>query len=437
MSARGGHVGGGVWLDALMTVLSIGTLALILLTASQPRTSSTAGTDFKTLYGSTWCLAHGLDAYSEPGIEAVYRANQVVLPGSWFGHAPVYPPFTLALLIPLTALPMVAAIQVWMVLSALLLIAAATALMRYAADEFALPLWGRALIALLFSLSQLTGVALALGNVSVAVSALSILVFARRNKQSPWVSGALLAGALLLKPHLAVWIAAGLLLVAEPTGRRIVLRAVALAAVFCAAVSIWLGLTGTLVLQARSYVAILGAESAGSASMNASSHAMLPALVQITSLSSLVGFWTTNQRVCSAMGWTLALLAAVAIYRLTRGLGERTKLLAVGACCALGMVATYHRSLDGVLLLILLPWAIDQIRRRPQSWHAWLVIGLYVAMSMGPDEVQIAALVSRFSADGFRAFVLQRQAALAAMLLVVVLISALARERDERLAQKV
>jgi Glycosyltransferase family 87 len=336
------------------------------------------------------------------------------------------------LLIPLTGLPMVAATQVWMVLSALLLIASAVALMRYAAEEFALPLWGRALIALLFAMSPLTVGALALGNVSIAVSALSMLAFARRKRQSPWASGAMLAVALLLKPHLAIWIAAGLLLLAEPAGRRIVLRAVALAAAFCAAVAAWLALSGTLVLQVRSFLAILGAESAGSASMNASSRAPLRALVQITSLSSLVGFWTTNQAVCTVVGWTLALLAAVAIYRLTRSLSERTKLLTVGACCALGMMATYHRSLDGVLLLILLPWAIDRMRRRPLALHAWLVIGVYCAMSVGPDEVRIAALVGRFNADGFRSFVLLRQAALAASLLVMVLVSALARERDER-----
>jgi hypothetical protein len=289
----------------------------------------------------------------------------------------------------------------------------------------------------LFALSPLTLCALMLGNVSIAVSALSMIVFARRKRQSPWVSGALLAVALLLKPHLAFWIAAGLLLIAEPVGRRIVLRAVALAAGFGTAMAAWLALTGTLMMQTRSFVEIIGAESGGSASMNASSRALLPALVQITSLSSLVGFWTTNQRVCSVVGWTLALLAAAAIYRLTRGLDERTKLLAVGACCALGMVATYHRSLDAVLLLILLPWAIDRIRRRPLSWQPWLAFGLYCALAMGPDEVRIAALLSRLPADGFRAFVLQRQAALAATLLVMVLVSALVREQTERLAPQV
>jgi hypothetical protein len=409
-----------------MAAFTIGTLTLILLTALRPHTSELAASDFKTLYGSTWCFAHGLDAYSEPGIEAVFRANQTVLPRSWFGHAPVYPPFTLALLMPLAALPMVAASQVWLMFSALLLIAAAVSLMRYGAEEFALPLWGRALIAVLFSVSPLTVGALALGNVSIAASAFSILAFTCRWR-SAWACGALLAVALLLKPHLVVWIVLGLLLLGEPAGRRIVLRAAALAASFCVVVAAWLALAGTLVLQAHSFLGILAVESAGGASMNASSMQPLPVIVQITALSSLAGFWTRNQTAYTAIGWTLALLAAVAIYRSTRILGERGKLLAVGSCCALGMVATYHRALDGVLLLMLLPWAINRLR----WWQAWLALALYCGTAWGPHEGTLAAWVSGAPAHSLRSFVLLRQAAVAASLLLMVLLSALARERRE------
>ncbi len=53
-----------------------------------------AGSDFKTLYASTWCYSHHLDGYQFPNLAAVFRANKVVEPQSWYGHAPVYPPFT-------------------------------------------------------------------------------------------------------------------------------------------------------------------------------------------------------------------------------------------------------------------------------------------------------------------------------------------------------
>jgi hypothetical protein len=233
--------------------------------------------------------------------------------------------------------------------------------------------------------------------------------------------------ALLLKPHLVVWIVLGLLLLGEPAGRRIVLRAAALAASFCVVVAAWLALAGTLVLQAHSFLGILAVESAGGASMNASSMQPLPVIVQITALSSLAGFWTRNQTAYTAIGWTLALLAAVAIYRSTRILGERGKLLAVGSCCALGMVATYHRALDGVLLLILLPWAINRLR----WWQAWLALALYCGTAWGPHEGALAAWVSGAPAHSLRSFVLLRQAAVAASLLLMVLLSALARERRE------
>jgi hypothetical protein len=117
---------------------------------------------------------------------------------------------------------------------------------------------------------------------------------------------------------------------------------------------------------------------------------------------------------------------------LTRSLSERGKLLAVGSCCALGMVATYHRALDGVLLLILLPWVIDRLR----WWQAWLALAIYCAMAVGPHESELAAWLSRLPADGLRSFVLLRQAGLAALSLLMVLVSALTRERAEGLAEK-
>jgi hypothetical protein len=240
--------------------------------------------------------------------------------------------------------------------------------------------------------------------------------------------------ALLLKPHLALWIVLALLLLGEPAGRRIVVRASALAALFCAVTVCWLAMTDRLILQSRSFLAILSAESSGGASMNASSLKVLPVIVQITSFSSLIGFWTKNQAVCTVAGWLLSLFAAFAIYLVTRGLsGERSKLLAAGACCALGLVATYHRSLDAVLLLMLLPWAIDRIRLPPRWWQAWLAFAFYCAMAVGPHEGEIAAWIGSAPAHGLRSFVLLRQSAMAAVLLLIILLSALARERSERL----
>ena len=77
-------------------------------------TRQNAASDFKTLYASAWCFVRGIDAYSFPNLGKVFEANGIVVPQSWYAHAPVYPPVTLALLAPLTLLPMDVAVYFWL-----------------------------------------------------------------------------------------------------------------------------------------------------------------------------------------------------------------------------------------------------------------------------------------------------------------------------------
>ena len=85
----------------------MGGLTASALYEIQVRAADFGASDFKTLYASVWCFAHRLNAYSMANIQQVFVANGVVQPPQWFGHAPVYPWTTLALLSPLASMGMV------------------------------------------------------------------------------------------------------------------------------------------------------------------------------------------------------------------------------------------------------------------------------------------------------------------------------------------
>ena len=174
-----------------------------------------------------------------------------------------------------------------------------------------------------------------------------------------------------------------MLLLPERATRSMVMRAIALVAGFTALTAGVMAAMGTLGFETHAYLAMLAAETSAGASMNAASREVLPVVSQITSLDSIVGFWVTNP--ASRVLLTCAMLLGIGLLaiRQTRRVDtERGALLAVGMWCTLGMLATYHRAHDAVLLLLLVPWAVDRVRRTPLAWHAWAAAALYFAMSV-------------------------------------------------------
>ena len=431
-----------VWLDLVIACCAGAGMTFSALYQVQMHSSNFAASDFKTLYASVWCFAHRIDAYSIANLQHVFDANRVIQPDSWYGHAPVYPPMTLALLSPLAAIGMVPAAYVMTILSGLLLALGIAALMRYAALNFSLgPVW-RIAIAGLVAGGPLLSFGMDMGNVSLAVAAFCFLAFVGRNGargwirfNSPWLPAAALAIALLLKPHLGFWTGAGMFFLPERRARAVVMRAIALAAGFVLIAAAAMAATGTLGLQMHSYVTMLSAETSAGASMNATSREALPMVAQITSLESIVGFWVASHALRIALTGALLLGLAALTFRQTRRVDtERGALLAVGAWCTLGMLATYHRAHDAVLLVMVLPWVIDRVRRTPLAWHAWASVALYCAMSVSADFPLVRNWISNAPYYSLQAFVLLRQAGLADLLLLIVLLTAMQHEHARRWA---
>ncbi|HKO20132.1 MAG TPA: glycosyltransferase 87 family protein [Acidobacteriaceae bacterium] len=425
-------------IDVLTAVVSAGGLTASTLYQAHMRTSSFAASDFKTLYASAWCFARGLDAYSIANLKQVFNHNGVVQPAVWYGHAPVYPWTTLALLAPLTALPMIPATYVAILVTGALLACAVAALMYYSAKYFKLELVWRIIIAVLCVSGPLLGFAMNMGNVSAAVCALCVLAFAMREKVSKrsrvrrWMPGIALAIAVLLKPHLAVWCAFGMLLLPERAARVVVIRAAALSGVFAVLTAAALAAFSKLGLQTLSYVSMLAAENAAGASMSAASREPLPVVSQVVSLQSILGFWIGSPVARDALACLLLLVTGLLMARWTRRVDSpQGALLAVGAWCSLGMLATYHRAHDGSLLILLLPWIVARVRRTPLAWQAWGTLAPYCAMSISVDFPTVVSWLSALPSDSAFSFVLLRQAGLAELLLLMILLFSVRQELPE------
>jgi hypothetical protein len=178
---------------------------------------------------------------------------------------------------------------------------------------------------------------------------------------------------------------------------------------------------------------MLAAEASAGSSMSAQSRAVLPVVSEITSLNSILGFWIANPVVRIALTFVALLVLGLLTLRLTRRVdSERAALLGIGAWCALGLLATYHRTADAMLLLLLLPWALDRVRRTPKAWYTWAAVALYLAMSVSVGLPTVGAWVDALPTHSPLAFLLLRQAGLADFLLLLVLLFGLKREQERQ-----
>jgi hypothetical protein len=246
-----------------------------------------------------------------------------------------------------------------------------------------------------------------------------------------------------------------MLLLPERAARAVVVRAGGLVAGFSGLTAAAMAALGTLGMQTHAYLGMLAAETSAGSSMSAASREVMPVASEITSLESILGFWIANPMVRIALTCLLlAGLGLLALRQTRRVDSERGALLAVGAWCSLGMLATYHRAHDATLLLLLAPWVVDRVRRSPHAWHAWATAALYCAVSASaafpmvarwvsaapvyadtPSGRMIVRWVSAAPAHSPTAFILLRQAGLADLLLLLVLLLAMEREHAHQAAR--
>ncbi len=423
------------WPERLAAVAAIAGVLLGVLPGFHPRTWQASGSDLKTLYASAALFRQHLDPYSFTNIAVIFEANRVVPPHSWYGHAPVYPPFTLALMAPLTLLPMVPAVYVWVMLTATILAAAAFALTRTARRIHALGRPWRMLLIALFAVSPLLSFGLEMGNVSPLVCGLCIIAVANpaRTSRGAVLNAIALTIALILKPHLAFWVIVALLFSRTGGDRTLALRSLALVAIGCLAIVAWMGAHHQLLAQLASYRNMVHFEVSGG-SMDASTQEKLAVSAQITSLASLLGYWFhgLSLEAFNIAGLVLILAALVAASLTDPVRESSTRLTCIAAWSAFGLIATYHRAHDGIFLLVLLPWLLARLRTSWRDPIAWAFIALSTVMAYGPTWETSAWLATIPGLAHLATFMLFRQSPFATLFLLLLLIAEIARPAPRR-----
>ncbi len=419
------------WPEALAALLALSAVMGCVLSGFHPATWQASGSDLKTLYASAELFRLHQDPYNFQNINAVFHANNVVPPASWYAHAPVYPPFTLAAISLMTWIPMVPAVYLWMALSTLALAAAAYALAVLTGEVFGLSRgWRLALIAV-FAASPLISFGLEMCNVSPLVAALCMIavVVAGRSSRLTGIAALCLSLGLLLKPHLAVWVLLGLLISRSRVDRRVAVAAGTISAAATLALGMWMAAHHLLRPDVTSYAHMVGVELSGG-SMAPNNHELMAVAAQITSLTSLLGY-AFHGRLLTVVSGSLLLLAFAGLFALSLRVSGRqpsARLVRLAAWSAFGLIATYHRAHDGVFLLITLPLLLARLRTSWRAPFVWAFAALSFAMAFGPRWETMWWLATKPGLYHLANFLLYRQSPLAAALLVALLLAETARQ---------
>ncbi len=382
-SASGTHVSlrprwsaAAAWL-----LIAFGFLFLLRQTATAARTYSP---DFANLFAGAVCLQHGDSPYRFASVRAALLEHGYfrVTAETWPASLPLYPPFTLALFLPLAGLSYAHAASAFYVLTlAVSLVACFRILIASPALGEVPPVWRGLLLALLMA-SPETRWALGNGNPVVLVTALLLLCCFDPDVRWRWLRVFFFAFAVLLKPQIALPFALPLL-VKPGDGWRMLLRAFAVAGAATAAVLTWCAeRPGTAMWASDLHANLaLGAAAGNTMSLTERAYVFDPRL----NLAYLLGYWIRDARLDAVLTAAILLLCTAALgWAMVRSASQDRPqwALTVGATAALTLLPVYHRSYDALLLVLALPWVLVTLRVRRQAFVAWPALVLIAASTV-------------------------------------------------------
>ncbi len=340
--------------------------------------------DFANIFAGAVCLLHGNSPYRFVSVQAALAQHGYFLTTAktWPASLPLYPPFTLALFLPLAGLGYANAASAFYLLT---LAGCAVVCLRVLLTSSGLaeirPVW-RGLLLCLLMISPETRWALGNGNPVVLVTALLLLCCFDTDPSWRWLRVLAFALAVLLKPQIALPFTLPLL-VKPQDGWRMLLRAFAFVAVVTAAAFAWCARQPETAAWTSDLQANLALGAAAGNTMSLTEHAYVfdPRL----NLAYLFGYWIGNPHldVLLTAGVLLVLCAALCWALTRRTIRSRQQwALAVAATAALTLLPVYHRSYDALLLAMALPWALMATRIRHQAIFAWCTLLLIAASTV-------------------------------------------------------
>lgn len=336
--------------------------------------------DFVTLYAGAICITHSCDPYAVPDIDSVLVSRRgTAIRQDWSDQLPIYPPTTLFLLLPLSFLSYKAATVTWYLFSFAIYVSAVCWLCFASPALKGMSLFLRAATALLGIHFPRMLQCLGFGNPSLIVIGLLLFsVFADADRKS-WIRPlrfVALVVACLLKPTLALPVAVLSLFKERQKSREAWVMLAVVTGIF-------------FVLGLAAYVPRGMAHWQQDIRQNlglGESMAMSPSFRGLPSNSllnfaNIPGYFTSNVRTIDLL--TLAVSAiflalyGVAVVRLRdRDLWSTTGYsLTMATTAAFTLLPVYHRFCDIGILLLVVPWLIQELCRRPR-WQVWFSLGL-------------------------------------------------------------
>ncbi len=345
--------------------------------------------DFKQPYASARCLLHGCDPYSEQDTRAAYLAaggvddDKVVFEP----YSALYPPFSLAMLTPVAALPWPAAHAVWEALVA----ASFAAAVLLAADLCTLagPSYAVALLLAVFAASST--ILLMLGQISgLVIALLTIGFWCLLRERFLAFAGLCLFAAVLLKPHDAA-LPLGYLLFAGPRWRRVFYAVAGCSVVFAVGSLLWFWHASAT----AHWLPELQANLAGNSALGAV-NSPIRGHVQAVNLADLQALFAVVRPQPSffngaAAAMSVLLLGAWAVPAVRLRDSFAKHVLAIAALACLTLLPIYHRQYDTRILLLAFPAAALLLPRKGGR----LGVGLLTAAVAITAHPFINRLVSR------------------------------------------
>ena len=339
--------------------------------------------DFVTLYAGSICITHSCDPYKIPEIDSILVSRRgTAIRQDWPDQLPIYPPTTLFLLLPLSLLSYKAATVTWYLISFAIYVSGLCWLCFVSSALKKTPLLLRVATALLGIHFPRMLQCLGFGNPSLIVTGLllfSVFAEADRRKWTRLVQFVALVLACLLKPPLALPVAVLSLFKERRENRYGWIMAAVLAGIFLVgglSASIFPGMTHWR--QDIGQNLALG-ESGG---MNPSFRGT--ASNSLLNFANIPGYFTTNVRTIDLLTLTvltmLLVLYGIALVRLRKHdlWSTRGYSLAVATMAAFTLLPVYHRFCDIGILLLVIPWLIQELSRglRWKAWFSLCLLGL-------------------------------------------------------------